>query len=45
LSECRRGASVARLSAVRHLGHNLGYSVGDDMNDLLARYGGDAKSR
>jgi PleD family two-component response regulator len=45
LPEDRRGALVARLSVVRHLGHNLGYGVGDDMDDLLARYGGDAKSR
>jgi len=45
LAEDRRGDLVARLSVVRHLGHNLGYGVGDDMDDLLARYGGDAKSR
>lgn len=45
LPEDRRGALIARLSVVRHLGHNLGYGVGDDMEDLLARYGGDAKSR
>lgn len=45
LPEDRRGAMGARLSVVRHLGHNLGYGVGDDMDDLLARYGGDAKSR
>jgi len=45
LPEDRRGALVARLSVVRHLGHNLGYGVGDGMDDLLARYGGDAKSR
>jgi len=45
LPEDRRGALVARLSVVRHLGHNLGYGVGDDMDDLLARYGGDAKSQ
>lgn len=45
LPEDRRGALIARLSVVRHLGHNLGYGVGDDMDDLLARYGGDAKSR
>lgn len=45
LREDRRGALVARLSVVRHLGHNLGYGVGDDMDDLLARYVGDARSR
>lgn len=45
LPEDRRGALVARLHWVRQLGHNLGYGVGDDMDDLLARYGGDAKSR
>jgi hypothetical protein len=45
LPEDRRGAFVARLSVVRHLGHNLGYGVGDDMDDLLARHRRDAKSR
>ena len=45
LPDDRRGALVARLSVVRNLGHNLGYGVGDDMDDLLARYRGDAKSR
>lgn len=27
---------LQRLDAVRRLGHNLGYGVGDDMDDLLA---------
>ena len=39
-----RHALLARLDAVRHLGHDLGYGVGDDMDDLLARSGFDAKS-
>lgn len=30
---------TSRLSAVRHLCHNFGYGVGDDMDDLLAEYG------
>lgn len=38
LPEDRRPALVERLDAVRRLGHNLGYGVGDDMDDLLARH-------
>lgn len=45
LPESQRRELWGRLDAVRRLGHNLGYGVGDDMNDLLARYGGDVKSR
>ncbi len=33
------------LDAVRCLGDNLGYSVGDDMGDLLAEHGFDGGSR
>ncbi|MGL1835095.1 hypothetical protein ACKVEX_16010 [Rhodocyclaceae bacterium SMB388] len=29
-------ALIARLDAVRHISHNFGYGVGDDMDDLLA---------
>jgi len=29
----------ARLDEVRRISHNLGYGVGDDMDDLLAEYG------
>jgi len=36
LPESRRPELLARLDAVRGLGHNLGYGVGDDMDDLLA---------
>lgn len=43
--ERQRRELWGRLDAVRRLGHNLGYGVGDDMDDLLARYGGDVKSR
>jgi hypothetical protein len=32
-------ALTGRLSSVRHLCHNFGYGVGDDMDDLLAEYG------
>ena len=35
----RRGERLVRLDAVRRLGHNLGYGVGDDMDDLLAARG------
>lgn len=40
-----RPALVARLDAVRKISHNFGYSVGDDMGDLLAEYGLDGRSR
>ena len=45
LPEDRRHALLARLDAVRRLGHNLGYGVGDGMDDLLAGFGIDAKSQ
>ena len=45
LPEDRRHTLLTRLDAVRRLGHNLGYGVGDDMGDLLARSGIDARSR
>lgn len=45
LPEERRPELMARLDTVRRLGHNLGYGVGDDMDDLLAEYGFDAGSR
>ncbi|MDZ7867122.1 hypothetical protein [Acidovorax sp.] len=41
LPEVPRSALLGRLDAVRRLGHNLGYGVGDDMDDLLAEYGFD----
>jgi hypothetical protein len=44
LPDDRRGALVARLHVVRHLGHNLGYGVSGDMDDLLARYVDDVES-
>ena len=37
----QRAGLLARLDAVRHLGHNLGYGVGDDMHDLLLQHGVD----
>jgi len=41
LPEGRRYALLGRLAAVRSLGHNLGYGVGDDMDDLLVEHGFD----
>lgn len=41
LPEVPRSALLGRLDAVRCLGHNLGYGVGDDMDDLLAEHGFD----
>jgi hypothetical protein len=35
----QRDAMLDRLDAVRHVSHNFGYGVGDDMDDLLAKYG------
>jgi hypothetical protein len=32
-------AFVERLKAVRHEGHNRGWGVDDDMDDLMAKYG------
>ncbi len=39
LPEGRRHELWMRLDAVRRLGHNLGYGVGDDMDRLLAVHG------
>jgi len=33
-----RDALVDRLNRVRTISHNFGYGVGDDMDDLLAKY-------
>lgn len=38
LPESQRRELWGRLDAVRRLGHNLGYGVGDDMDDLLAAH-------
>jgi len=32
---------LARLDTVRQVSHNFGYGVGDDMDGLMAEYGGD----
>jgi hypothetical protein len=40
-----RSALIARLDSVRHISHNFGYGVGDDMDDLLAESGVDGRSR
>jgi hypothetical protein len=45
LPEAPRSALLGRLDAVRRLGHNLGYGVGDDMDDLLAERGFDGGPR
>jgi len=41
LPEEARPAFWARLDAVRDVSHNIGYGVGDGMDDLLAEYGVD----
>jgi hypothetical protein len=37
--EDRRSALWGRMDAVRRRGHNLGYGIGDNMDDLLAEHG------
>jgi hypothetical protein len=41
LPEDHRSGLLGRLDAVRRLGHNSGYGVGDDMDDLLVEHGFD----
>lgn len=43
LPEDCKPALMARLDAVRHISHNFGYGVGDDMDDLLAGFGFDGR--
>jgi hypothetical protein len=38
LSAGDRDALIVRLDRVRTISHNFGYGVGDDMDDLLAKY-------
>jgi hypothetical protein len=38
LPDAGQSALVARLDRVREISHNFGYWVGEDMDDLLARY-------
>lgn len=45
LQQERRFALLDRLDAVRRLGHNVGYGVGEDMDRLLDEHGFDAGSR
>lgn len=45
LPEERKVELWVRLDAVRRLGHNLSYGVGDDMDDLLAEHGFDGGPR
>lgn len=39
LDPSEQDAFVERLARVRHEGHNWGWGVGDDMDDLMAEYG------
>lgn len=39
LEPSQQGAFVERLERVRREGHNRGWGVGDDMDDLMAEYG------
>ena len=39
LDPSRRKAFVERIERVRREGHNWGWGVGDDMDDLMAEYG------
>jgi hypothetical protein len=41
LPEAGRPQFLVRLEAVRRTSHNLGYGVGDAMDDLLGLYGVD----
>ena len=41
LPEAQRSEFWARLDEVRRISHNLGYGVGDDMDELLAEHGVD----
>lgn len=45
LPQDRSSSLLVRLDAVRRLGHELGYGVGDDMDDLLAEHGFDGRAR
>lgn len=45
LPEERRSTLLGRLESVRRLGRNLGYGVGDDMDDQLAEHGFDGRSQ
>ena len=38
LPEGNRDALIARMDRVRTISHNFGYGVGDDMDELLAKY-------
>ncbi len=41
LTQVQRQPLWERLDTVRSSGHNFGYGVGDDMDDLFAEYGAD----
>jgi hypothetical protein len=41
LPQDRQAQWLERLDGVRQISHNFGYGVGDDMDDLLAKYGVD----
>ena len=41
LPQTQRSALLARLDAVRQRSHNIGYGVGENMDELLAGHGFD----
>ena len=41
LPAAQRPALWARLDKIRRISHNLGYGVGDDLDELLAEHGVD----
>jgi hypothetical protein len=41
LPQDRQAPWLERLDGVRQISHNFGYGVGDDMDDMLAKYGVD----
>jgi hypothetical protein len=42
LPQAQRPALWSRMDALRRIGHNLGYGVGNDMDQLLASHEVDA---
>jgi hypothetical protein len=39
LTVAQRDAMLGRLDVVRHVSHDFGYGIGDDMDALQAEYG------
>lgn len=44
LPEAAQAGCLKHLDAVRRISHNFGYGVGDDVEELLAKYGGNAST-